>query len=280
MIISHQQFKLLEKCILERIVFTPPIKKTNVMQNEACFLYSINGQSSLYSADQKVELTSNDGVVLKCGSYLQNHYKTQDENPYDTIAIHFNPEVLKLIYKNELPEFLKNKPSQKTPSIERVKIDEMIRKYIESLLFYFENPSLINDELVILKVKELMLLLINTDSSDQIQNMLKDLFNPIEFDFKKIIQTHLYDNLTLDDLALLSNLSISSFKRMFKNVFNESPAHYIKVKRLEKAAELLKITSNRISDICYDCGFNDVSHFSKSFIAHFGLTPSEYREKP
>jgi AraC-like DNA-binding protein len=278
MIITHQHFSLLEKCILERIVFIPPIKKSSVMENEACFLYSVNGQSSLYSANQKMELSSKDGVVLKCGSYLQNHYKSSDDKPYEKIAIHFHPEVLKLIYKDDLPEFLKNRPSKNIQPIERIKVDKMIGQYIDSLIFYFESPSLVNDELVVLKVKELLLLLIKTDSSEQIQNILKDLFNPTEVDFKKIIQAHLYSNLTITDLSLLSNLSVSTFKRTFRQIYNDSPAHYIKVKRLEKSAELLKITSDRISDIGYDCGFNTIGHFSKSFIAHFQMSPSDYRE--
>ena len=278
MIIAHQHFELLEKCILERIVFVSPLKKANVMQDEACFLYTVNGQSSLYSSDQKVDLSSNDGVVLKCGSYLQNHYQTKNNKPYEKIAVHFHTEILKLIYKDDFPEFLKYNNSKHFKTIERVKIDEMISNYIDSLLFYFENPSLINDELLILKIKELLLLLVNTDNSNKVKNIFRDLFNPRDVDFKKTIQSHLYNNLTIKELAFLSNLSLSSFKRKFKQVFNDSPAHYIKVKRLEKSAELLKITSKRISDICYDCGFNNIGHFSKSFIKHFRLTPSEYRD--
>lgn len=154
----------------------------------------------------------------------------------------------------------------------------MIANYIDSLLFYFESPSLINDELLILKIKELLLLLVNTDNSSKIKNIFRNLFNPEELNFKKTIQSHLNDNLIIKELAFLFNLSLSSFKRRFKDVFNDSPAHYIKVKRLEKSTKLLKTTSNRISDICYDCGFNDIGHFSKSFIKQFHLTPSKYRE--
>lgn len=100
MIITHQHFELQEKCILERIVFTSPLKKSNVMQDEACFLYTVNGQSSLYGLDQKVELSSNDGVVLKCGSYLQDHYQTINNKPYEKIAVHFHKEILKIIFLN------------------------------------------------------------------------------------------------------------------------------------------------------------------------------------
>ena len=93
---------------------------------------------------------------------------------------------------------------------------------------------------------------------------MKDLFNPDEYSFKEIIQNNLYEDLSVDNLAMLTNLSTSSFKRKFKEVFDDSPAHYIKTKRLEKAADLLVVSNQRITDICYECGFSDIGHFSTS----------------
>ena len=58
---------------------------------------------------------------------------------------------------------------------------------------------------------------------------------------------------------------------------NSSPAKYIRQKRLEKAATLLKSTSLRIADIAYDCGFVDQAHFSKLFQRAYSLSPSSYR---
>ena len=81
----------------------------------------------------------------------------------------------------------------------------------------------------------------------------------------------------MEDLASLTNNSLTSFKRKFKEIFQTSPANYIKNKRLEKAAKLLKISDQSISDISFECAFNDLAHFSNSFKAKFNLTPSEYR---
>jgi AraC-like DNA-binding protein len=49
--------------------------------------------------------------------------------------------------------------------------------------------------------------------------------------------------------------------------------------RLRKAAELLTMTSRRISDIAFECGFNDLSYFNRSFRRRFGLTPTAARGK-
>ncbi|WP_240613043.1 helix-turn-helix domain-containing protein [Chitinophaga parva] len=72
---------------------------------------------------------------------------------------------------------------------------------------------------------------------------------------------------------------MSSFKREFTKLYNDSPANYIKAKRLEKAAELLQASDNRITDIALDCGFNDLANFTKSFRDKYNVTPSNYRLK-
>lgn len=281
MILTHQHFDLFEKIILERMVFIPPVKFMNSMNNEACFIYNVRGKSMVFGNEYKTYQKGGEGVLLKCGNFVQKYCNPSDQKDKqaEAIAIHFYPEVLKAIYENDIPDFIQNKSNKTGVTIERIKIDEMFEKYIESLLFYFESPSIVSDELIALKVKELILLLIKTEESGKIMNILRGLFDPIEFDFKKIIQSHLFEPLNIEDLSTLTNLSVSTFKRKFKATFNDSPARYIKRKRLENAVELLKIGSKRITDVCYDCGYNDLGHFSKLFRSHFGITPSNYREK-
>ena len=279
MILKHQHFEILQKTVLERLVFNPPLKADGTMHNEACFLYAVNGNSKLYAATEKQGLKSSEGVVMKCGNYLNNWQKSGTDEPSEAIAIHFYPEVMKLIYDDELPEFLKTEKQVKTVAIEKVTINHLIESYMSNILFYFENPSFVNDELIKLKVKELILLLVKSDESGRILNIIKDLFNPSQYEFKDIISSNLYEDLSVDDLAVLSGLSMSSFKRKFNEIFSESPARYIKNKRLDKATELLKATNKRISDICYETGFGDPTHLTKSFSEKFNISPSEYRSK-
>jgi AraC-like DNA-binding protein len=277
MILKHQHFEILQKTVLERLIFEPPLKADGTMHNEACFLYAVNGNSKLYAATQQEDLNSSEGVVMKCGNYLNNWKKSTTDEPTEAIAIHFYPEVMKLVYDDEIPDFLRSKKEFKTVLIEKVKINHLIESYMGDMLFYFENPSLINDELIKLKVKELILLLVKSDESGRVLNILKDLFNPEKYEFKDVVASNMYEDLSVEDLAILTGLSVSSFKRKFSEIFDESPARYMKNKRLDKAAELLSSTNMRISEICYKTGFGDPTHFTKSFSEKFNISPSEYR---
>ena len=135
-----------------------------------------------------------------------------------------------------------------------------------------------SDELLKLKIKELLLLLSKTDNVGIIKTLLAGMFDPLEINFKEVIEANIYNNLSVQDLAELTNLSLSSFKREFEKHFSSSPAKYIKRRKLEKATKLLKNTELRITDVAFDSGFNDLAHFSKSFQSEYGLAPSDYRD--
>ena len=185
MFIKHQHYDLLKHVILERAIFQPPIHTPADMQNEACFLYLVNGQSVLHSPTETIPLSANEGVVMKCGNYLNRYLSSESDSPYEVLAVHFYPEVLRMVYKDEIPVFLKQDIQPTQRMVEKVKVDAMMRQYVDNLRFYFENPSLINDELVILKVKELVLLLVNSDETGKVQEILRDLFNPAVHSFKQ-----------------------------------------------------------------------------------------------
>ena len=160
-------------------------------------------------------------------------------------------------------------------------MDTILQNYIQGVLFLFENPTLVTDDLIALKLKELLLLLLNTSSeeAEKIRGIISDIFNPTQASFKEVIQAHCYNNVTTQQLAFLCNMSLSTFKRRFLETYQESPATYIRKKKLEKAAQLLKASKDSISSICYDVGFSDTSNFTKIFTAHFQTTPSKYRSQ-
>jgi len=278
LILNHHTINLFEKKVFETAVVTPPYKSLNQLDDEACFLYMLAGENDHYSEEEHINYHKDEGVLMKCGNYMFDIIPDKDSGKGGFVAIHFYPDVLKKIYENKVPEFLKSKkklPLQSNMAL--VKSSVLIKKYVESLLFYFENPALVNEELMVLKFKEIILLLLNTKDATVIIEIMHNLFSPKEFSFKDIIESHILSPLSSSDLAQLTNRSLASFKREFKKIYDDSPANYIKNKRLEKAAELLVISSIPISAIAYDCLFNDIAHFSSSFKAKYKLSPSQYR---
>lgn len=276
MIRDYKRIDLFGKMLFETIILKPPFKKPNPMPDEACFLYIIKGEYDSISETEMLRIETDESVLMKCGNYTSTMLPSTTDNEYQALAVHFHPDVLLKIYENKLPAFLK-KPTPNKVGMEKLNSDILIKKYIDSILFYFENQNLVDEEILILKLKEIILLLNQTKNAPAIRSILSNLFHPSSYTFREVIEAHFYSNITIDELAQLTNKSLSTFKRDFKKSYNASPATFLRDKKLDKSIELLSSTDLRTTDIAYDCGFSDVSHFSKTFKLKFGISPTQYK---
>lgn len=94
------------------------------------------------------------------------------------------------------------------------------------------------------------------------------------------IEEHCGEDLEIETLAGTAALSPYYFQRLFARLVRKPVSEYIKLRRLARAAEELKVKDNRIIDIAMDCGFADHAGFTKAFKAAYGVTPAEYRRRP
>jgi AraC-like DNA-binding protein len=78
-------------------------------------------------------------------------------------------------------------------------------------------------------------------------------------------------------LARAARLSPAHFSREFRRAFGETPHQYLLMRRLERAAELLRNTDRSVASICFSIGLQSVGSFTTSFGRAFGLTPTAYR---
>jgi AraC family transcriptional regulator, exoenzyme S synthesis regulatory protein ExsA len=146
-----------------------------------------------------------------------------------------------------------------------------------SMLPYFTQVPAPPENLIKLKFKELVLsLLINADNGSLL-SYINILNNKSEIPLEQIMGNNFSFRLTVADFAKLSCKSISAFKRDFKKQFNDSPARWLMTKRLDTAKQLLETTSNSITEISMDCGFENANHFSRVFKQKVGVPPLQYR---
>ena len=92
------------------------------------------------------------------------------------------------------------------------------------------------------------------------------------------IDENLANDLDIDQLCKLACMSRTKFFNQFKSHLGCTPGAFQQQARLKKAANMLK-QGQKITQICFELGFNDASHFSRSFKRFFSLTPSAYRER-
>ena len=276
MVKSRQHIDLNGRTIIEKLTVVPPLRQNPVFQNEACFLYFNEGGADVAAPTEKITVTEKESVLLKCGTYFADLFQNTSSGTCEVCVIHFFPDVLERIFKEEVPFFIKQRDSGKyTYSLSRKNV---IDHFIESLNFYFDNPEMAKEEILYLKIKELVLLLLHTEAATTILELYSYLFTPQKASIADVVETHLYSNISLDQMAFLSGQSLSTFKREFKKHFDDTPANYIRSRRLKKAADLLRHSSFSISEISFQLGYEDSSYFSRLFLQKFDMLPSEYRK--
>lgn len=94
---------------------------------------------------------------------------------------------------------------------------------------------------------------------------------------KEYINQHYAENVTLPELADLVGMSPSSFSRFFRLRTGKTLSSYLIDIRLGNAARALVDTTSNVSEICYACGFNNLSNFNRVFKSRKGVTPHEFR---
>ncbi len=95
---------------------------------------------------------------------------------------------------------------------------------------------------------------------------------------KEYINEHYAEPLTLEMMADLVGMSPSSFSRFFRQHTDRTFTGYLIDIRLGQAARELVDTSQNVSEICYQCGFNNLSNFNRIFKAKRGMSPREFRQ--
>jgi len=94
---------------------------------------------------------------------------------------------------------------------------------------------------------------------------------------KQYINDHFTEDLSLTTLADLVCMTPSAFSRFFKTRTGRTLSDYIIDIKLGYAARKLVDTSKSVSEICYECGFNNQSNFNRIFKSKRGLTPRDFR---
>lgn len=91
------------------------------------------------------------------------------------------------------------------------------------------------------------------------------------------VEANLNEMIGLDDLARAAGLSANHFLRVFKLATGETPYHFLRTRRLERARVLLAEASMPLAELALECGFANQAHFTAAFTRELGISPGRYR---
>jgi AraC family transcriptional regulator, exoenzyme S synthesis regulatory protein ExsA len=271
--LNFNRFEFRETVCLE---YTCPIEaeEIGIFSRNDYIVYVLSGKKTYRTLHGEWTLEPGQTLYLKKGAEVIHQFF---DDQYCMLGFFISDELIRETIKEiQGKQVLKGTNNREDFTARTVKSSEYLEGYFNSMLTYFRGINRPPDPILVLKLKELLINIVNCDPL--IASYFIDLTETDKPSLKQIMEKNFCFNLKLEDFAELSHRSLSSFKREFNTIFKESPGKWIQKRRVEHAANILANSSQSVTQIAYETGFEDVSHFSRVFKKIIGKSPSDYKK--
>lgn len=241
---------------------------------EHTLIYLYSGELEITEQGKKYVLHAGECAFMRRDHRMMLQKHIRNGVPYRSIVLKFSRKFLRDFYhgiaKKDLPEQAKRDKR----SFMRLPADRPdIKSLFESILPFFDSGIRPSEDLLKLKMVEGMYILLDTDTS--LYASLFDFSEPWKIDLLEYMNENYMYDLSMEEIAAHTGRSLASFKRDFKKISSLSPQKWIINRRLEAAHEMiLSGKHNKVTDICYQVGFKNLSHFSKIYKDMYGCSPT------
>jgi AraC-like DNA-binding protein len=159
----------------------------------------------------------------------------------------------------------------------KLEANALLQNFKSSIVPYLNNSGELNSMIISLKVKEAVLILLQTNP--ELKNTLFDFSDPGKVDLEAYMTANYKYNVSVERFAFLTGRSVATFKRDFKRIFGSTPNRWLQQKRLAEAYYLLHTKKWKTTEVYTEVGFKDISHFSYAFKKAYGTAPSMLNDK-
>lgn len=242
--------------------------RTKTKRNAVVFM--LKGEVLLRSYEYpETSLRANQFALFAIGSDVE--YKVLQ----DTDAILYQFDELTSICEERFKKLvdLEEPPLHQDP----IEMCAPMRYFMEGMCLYIDSDMMCR-EFIEAKRKELIFILLSYYPLKQ----LKVFYHPVlayENSFRYFVQQNFLKVKTVEELAQLGNYSVATFRRIFKNIYNESAYQWMLKHKSAQVLHELRHTKLSISEIAYKFGFDDLSHFSHFCKSSFGKSPRALRKE-
>lgn len=240
---------------------------------EHTLIYILSGELEITERNSKTILRSGDCAFLRRDNRMWLQKRVKDNMPYRSIVLKFSRDFLKEFYqtlnRHDIPKNAhRDKSSLRVLPSNRPDIQSLF----ESVRPYFDMKLKPAEEIFKLKMTEGIYAILNTDVN--LYASLFDFTDPWKIDIMEFMEKNYMNELSMEEIAYYTGRSLSTFKRDFRQYSDLTPQKWLIQRRLQAAYELIRTGGRKISEICFDVGFKNLSHFSKVYKEAFGVAPS------
>jgi AraC-like DNA-binding protein len=251
--------------------------KETMWSDQGYFVYVLEGTKIWHTPARTIELKQGQCLFVKKGAHIIEQvfdtrfclvvFFVSDQFIIDTIGAFLPPVAAPL-------------ETQDIPVLTEVHTDNSLHAFFNSIVTYFMDGQEVNKTLLELKFRELILNVAANPLNKELITYFQSLLSHNQTDtMNRVMEENFRFNLRIEDYARLCGRSLSAFKRDFENSFQSTPGRWLLARRLQHARILLRTSGSSISEVAYDSGFENTSHFSRAFKQYYGYPPTSERDQ-
>lgn len=243
---------------------------------EHTLIYLCSGELEITEQGKKHILHAGECAFMRRDHRMRLQKRINNGGAYRSIVLKFSRKFLREFYQNTARKNLPEQAKRDKQSFIRLPANRPdVKSLFESVLPFFDSDMQPSADLLKLKMVEGIYILLHTDIN--LYASLFDFTEPWKIDLLEYMNENYMYNLSLEEMAAYTGRSLASFKRDFKKISDLPPQKWIINRRLEAAHDLILSGNHaKVTDICYQVGFKNLSHFSKIYKEMYGCSPANH----
>lgn len=180
----------------------------------------------------------------------------------------------------EIWNFLATEHALYTGFKPQTNIYEKIKKHMINMWTEYDRADIHYQDLIKIELMALLILLTREYKKSPLSadiNILQERYKPMMERTIAYIEQNYSKNLTLEEVCKVSTVSKTYFSHIFKAMTHRTFIEYLTELRIQHAVELLKDPTISVTAIGFEVGFNDATHFSRTFKKLQGVSPRNCR---
>jgi len=252
-----------------------PNQRTVLMTGHT-LIFVLEGVKLLHFPDMTVRASPGEVILLRKGIYVMAEY-VEDGLDFEAVMLFLPGKLLRSMVAHSGPRENGHSGARRNDSFVVFPSTEVIDSFKKGFRGYFGASLRGLDELLPLKQREILLLLLEGPQGDRVRSFIRDAVGDEPADIDYVVSSYLLQPVTIEELANLANCSLAKFKRDFRERYQCSPRAWINQQRLAHARMLLQNTDTPIAGVARECGFDNAAHFIQLFRKAYGVTPTAAR---
>ena len=252
-----------------------PCIKNKIQLTTNVFSFLLEGTKELITHNTTTTIDNRQFLAIQSGNCLMSE-KLSPSNNYRSLLLFFSDDmVLNFVEKHKISlQSLKNTPTAVPYHV--CQYDTFVYHFVKGLQTLQQYPKDLQAQILPLKWEEIMTYLLHKKGTTFLQSFLKTQDDQKRH-FTKVVENNALNHLTIQELAFLCNMSVSTFKREFERQYQTSPIRWFQHQRLEHSAFVLSTKQKRPIDLYEETGFESLSSFTQAFKQKYGITPKQYQ---